>query len=173
MVEGCVSKQLSNKKDPAWKYNYLKDAKDPISVTCIFCDKITKGGIFHAKLHQVGNSKNVVACKNWPQDVKEELENYMNEKKLSKAKSYGYLPDFDDGSIQDDVGEEDDVAQVYVCKGVIGRSKDGESVKKKAKVATPQEKGPMDLFLIKKAEKKCGKLGETSMNDVCDKEARA
>lgn len=55
-------------------------------------------------------------------------------KKLSKAKSYGYLLDFDDGSIQDDVGEEDDVAQVYVCKGVIGRSKDGESVKKKRSV---------------------------------------
>ncbi|KAH7681554.1 Ribonuclease H-like protein [Dioscorea alata] len=105
MVEGRVSKQSSNKKDPAWKYNYLKDPKDPISVTCIFCDKTTKGGIFRAKLHQVGNSKNVVACKNCPQDVK--------------------------------------------------------------------KKGPMDLVVIKKAEKKCGKLGETSMNDACDKEARA
>ena len=78
--------------------------------------------------------------KECPQDVKEELENYMNERKLNKAESYGYLPNFDDAGIQDDVSGKDDVAQeVYVGKRVDERSKDGENVKKKAKVAAPKK----------------------------------
>lgn len=49
MEEGCAFKQSSHQKDPAWKYNNLKDPKDPILVMCIFSEKTTKGGIFRAK----------------------------------------------------------------------------------------------------------------------------
>lgn len=42
-------------------------------MTCIFCEKMIKGGIFHAKKHQVGNFKNVSAYTKYPPDVKEEL----------------------------------------------------------------------------------------------------
>lgn len=46
----------SNKIDPGWEYNYLKDLKDPNRVTCMFCEKKTVGGIYPAKQHLVGDS---------------------------------------------------------------------------------------------------------------------
>ena len=72
-----IESPIASKKDPAWSYNYLKDPKDPNAVTCIFCDKTTRGGIFRAK-HLVGNFKNAAACKKCPSEVKKELLSYMN-----------------------------------------------------------------------------------------------
>ena len=56
--EDDTSSKGSNKKDPAWKYNFLKDLKDTNSVTCLFCGKETKGGIFRAKQHKIGKKGN-------------------------------------------------------------------------------------------------------------------
>ncbi|OMO88365.1 hypothetical protein CCACVL1_08441 [Corchorus capsularis] len=74
---------VSQKKDPAWIYNFLSNTNDPNSC-CIFCQKTTKGGIYQAKQHQVGNFKNAKACLKVPDHVKEELLAYMNEKKTQK-----------------------------------------------------------------------------------------
>lgn len=44
-MEGGGNVDGSNKKDPRWKYNYLKDPKDSNKVTCKFCDKTAEGYI--------------------------------------------------------------------------------------------------------------------------------
>ncbi|CAL9097945.1 unnamed protein product [Musa textilis] len=95
---------MISKKDHAWKYNYLKDPKDPNAVTCMFCDKTTKGGIFCAK-HLVGNFKNTTAYKKCPIEIKKELLSYMNEKKIQKNESYGNLLEDDVEHLRDE--EED------------------------------------------------------------------
>ena len=46
------------RKDPRWKYNYLANVEDKNSMTCLFCNKVTKRGIHRAKQNQVGNFKN-------------------------------------------------------------------------------------------------------------------
>ncbi|CAL9098136.1 unnamed protein product [Musa textilis] len=86
-----IDSLMTTKKDPAWKYNYLKDLKDLNVVTCMFYDKTTKGGIFRAKQYLVENFKNAVTCKKCPLEVKEELLAYMNEKKMQKNESYENL----------------------------------------------------------------------------------
>ena len=45
------------RKDLGYKNNHLANAEDKNSVTCLFCNKVTKGGIHRAKQHQVGNLK--------------------------------------------------------------------------------------------------------------------
>ena len=37
------------RKDPGWKYNYLANIEDKNTVTCLYCNKVTKGGIHRAK----------------------------------------------------------------------------------------------------------------------------
>ena len=69
--EGGSSATTNNNKknDPAWKYNYLKNLNDIDFVTCIFCDNITSGGIYRAKLHQVGSNKNAARWLKCPEHV--------------------------------------------------------------------------------------------------------
>ncbi|KAH7658191.1 Ribonuclease H-like protein [Dioscorea alata] len=59
---GASSGHVRNKKDPTWKYNFLSDPNDPNTVTYMFCPKITKGRIFRAKQHQIGNFRNAKSC---------------------------------------------------------------------------------------------------------------
>ncbi|XP_022031117.1 uncharacterized protein LOC110932064 [Helianthus annuus] len=47
------------KSDSGWKYNYLVDPKDKNSITCKFCKKVTNGGIYRAKAHQIRGNRNV------------------------------------------------------------------------------------------------------------------
>ncbi|WOL10779.1 hypothetical protein Cni_G19538 [Canna indica] len=62
VASGSASSESTNKKDPAWKYNVMQNPKDANSVQCVFCGKNTNGGIYSAKLHQVG-----VKC-TWKED---------------------------------------------------------------------------------------------------------
>ncbi|KAG6468985.1 hypothetical protein ZIOFF_073680 [Zingiber officinale] len=54
-----------------------------------FCGFTSNGGIFRAKQHIAGNSKNVRKCKECPQSVRDELLNYMNEKKKQTLRACG------------------------------------------------------------------------------------
>ena len=44
----------SGRKYPGWKYACLLNEKDTNTLICIFCDKVTKGGIYRQKQHLVG-----------------------------------------------------------------------------------------------------------------------
>ncbi|XP_035832608.1 uncharacterized protein LOC110870299 [Helianthus annuus] len=75
----------SRKTDPGWKYNHLRNPNDKNAVSCNFCKKITKGGIFRAKLHQIGGNRNVKSCTRCPQEVKDELKAYVASQKAKKT----------------------------------------------------------------------------------------
>jgi hypothetical protein len=115
------------KSDPGWKYNFLVDPKDKNSVTCKFCKKVTNGGIFRAKAHQIGGNRNVRACHLCPKEVQDELRAYMTKQKMKKTNE-GL---FDAG---DEDLEDDEVLEIP----------NPENKKKKINL-----KGPMDLYMNK------------------------
>ena len=86
-------------------------------MTCLFCNKVTKGGIHRAKQHQVGNFKNSTKCLKCPDHVREELAQYMEEKKSDKE-NYDKMPDFDDidNMIEIEVVDNDEVEEVEVIQ---------------------------------------------------------
>ncbi|XP_073053699.1 uncharacterized protein [Primulina eburnea] len=158
-----------NKKDPCWKHCYLKNPNDTNSVTCRFCGFTSNGGIFRAKQHIAGNSKNVRKCKECPQSVRDELLNYMNEKKKQTLRACGGMKqDFCFLDIDEDE-DEDDEEDVQPSKKrsltPIHEAGSGSGS------GSGSVKGPMDLFITKK-KTKGGKLRQTNINDDCDKELR-
>ncbi|KAK1407750.1 hypothetical protein QVD17_39376 [Tagetes erecta] len=165
MSKDHAESSSQSKKDPGWKYNYLKDDKDKNSVTCIFCMKVTTGGIFRAKLHQVGGNRNARACPKCPNDVKEELKAYIESQK-SKKNFDGFNDlDFEQGGFGDDEHDEDEVMErPNLQKKRTGINIGGIDKKMKSNV-----KGPLDLYM----KKGKGKAVQTSIHDACDKELRA
>ena len=55
---GSIATCGSERKDPRWKYAQLPNEKDLNTIICIFCDKVTKGGIYTHKQHLVGRHRN-------------------------------------------------------------------------------------------------------------------
>ena len=101
------------RKDLGYKNNYLANAKDKNLVTCLFCNKVTKGGIHRAKQHQVGNFKSTTKYLKYPDHVREELARYMAEKE-----NYDKIPDFDDidNMIEIEDVDDDEVEEVEVIQ---------------------------------------------------------
>lgn len=85
----------------------MQDPKDKNPVTCNFCGKVTKGGIYRAKQHQVGNFKNAKNCKKCSQDVKDELPNYMYKRK-SLRNDFPSLFDFEFDVYMSEIDDEDE-----------------------------------------------------------------
>ncbi|XP_030964704.1 uncharacterized protein LOC115985961 [Quercus lobata] len=174
------------RKDPGWKYNYLANVEDKNAVTCLFCNKVTKGGIHRAKQHQVGNFKNSTKCLKCPDHVREELAQYMAEKKSDKE-NYDKMPDFDDidNMIEIEDVDDDEVEEVEViqkrkksCSSKRGVSSSTQLRTMKLMPKSKKLKGPMDSFVRLKLEKvvalrKQGKMKQTNINDKLDKEKRA
>ncbi|XP_075494426.1 uncharacterized protein LOC142532012 [Primulina tabacum] len=156
-----------NKKDPGWKHCYLKNPNDTNSVTCRFCGFTSNGGIFRAKQHIARNSKNVRKCKEFPQSVRDELLNYMNEKKKQTLRACGGMKqDFCFLDIDEDEDDEEDV-QPSKKRSLTSIHETGTG----SGSGSGSVKGPMDLFITKKKTKR-GKLRQTNINDACDKELR-
>ncbi|KAF2292499.1 hypothetical protein GH714_024588 [Hevea brasiliensis] len=135
-----TAKTDNSNKDPAWKYVHLVNPNNRNDVACNFCSKVTKGGIFRAKQHLVGGFRNATMCKKCPTHVREELQEYMQQK--ASAKTLDKLPDYQDVEILGDNEDEDDVGTIL--RGSKGNSK----VQKKART-----KGPIDLYFAKSVAK--------------------
>ncbi|XP_016500694.1 uncharacterized protein LOC107819124 [Nicotiana tabacum] len=114
-----------NRRDTGWKYNHLKDPNDTTRVTCNFCEKITTGGINRAKQHLIRNFGNAAKCAECPQEVREELKNYMEEKKIRKEVYTNEFFGLDEFDYQDDVGGEDEVHEIIHKKRGGGSSPSG------------------------------------------------
>lgn len=115
---------MFNKKDPVQKYNFFflkKKLKDSNAITCKFCEKTSKGGVFLAKQHQIRTYKNVVACKNCPPEVKEELKAYIEARKTQKVASYGHPSKFDEVKALGDDGAHE------ICSTSLGKRVNEES----------------------------------------------
>lgn len=59
----------------------MQDSMDKNAVASSYCGKVANFGIFWGKQHQVGKFKNAKDCKQCPEQVKDELLNYMKERK--------------------------------------------------------------------------------------------
>ncbi|KAF2300711.1 hypothetical protein GH714_015284 [Hevea brasiliensis] len=105
-----AAKTDNSNKDPAWKYVHLVNPNNRNDVACNFCSKVTKGGIFRAKQHLVGGFRNATMCKKCPTHVREELQEYMQQK--ASAKTLDKLPDYEDVEILGDDEDEDDVGTI-------------------------------------------------------------
>ncbi|XP_010484860.1 PREDICTED: uncharacterized protein LOC104763145 [Camelina sativa] len=71
-------------RDPAWKYTTLVSGKHG-NFMCIFCKKVTNGGVQRAKQHIVGVFRNVTAGKLVNDSVSEEVKTFMLNKAEVKA----------------------------------------------------------------------------------------
>ncbi|XP_076950168.1 uncharacterized protein LOC143623060 [Bidens hawaiensis] len=142
-----------SRKDPGWKYNYLKNLEDKNTVTCKFCHKDTKARIFRAKLHHIVGDRNVKECDKCPKEVKEELKAYIESQKSKKSNEGLRDMEFDYDDDEDDVVEISNSQNNKRPKIVIS---------KMAKKQKSNVKGPLDI----------GKMLQTSNNDACDKEMR-
>ncbi|XP_020207003.1 uncharacterized protein LOC109815825 isoform X2 [Cajanus cajan] len=150
--------------DVFWKWNSLKDKNNRKSVTCDFCLKTSTGGITRAKRHQLGIKGDVGACRKIPEDLKLEMKAAYESKKIA---SEVYMECVDENE------EEDDIQAIARIKRPSSTSSEATSVSKKRGINV---KGPLDLHFTRKAEEsiKLNKgLWQTSLNDACNKEARA
>ena len=59
---GSIATCGSERKDPGWKYARLPNEQDLNTIICIFCGKVTKGGIYRHKQHLVGGHRNAKKC---------------------------------------------------------------------------------------------------------------
>ena len=88
--ETQVDSSVSGRRDPRWKYACLVNEKNLNTIICIFCDKVTKGGIYRHRQHLVSRYRNAKKCRKYSEHVREEMEEYMSSKKKSKrANEYG------------------------------------------------------------------------------------
>ncbi|XP_059635849.1 uncharacterized protein LOC132278033 [Cornus florida] len=157
------------RKDPAWNYSHLENPKDTNAVTCNFCAKVTKGGIYRAKQHLAGGYRNVSACPRCPSSVREEIKEYMSKKKEEKDQM-NLLPsdeiNFIDGEDEDDIMEVNNRGKRVASAG--SASVNSSKMQK--------QKGPIDLYftprpkIVVQKRKEGGK--QTAINDACKKELR-
>ena len=150
----------------AWQWNSLRDINNRKSVTCDFCGKVTTGGTTRAKRHQMGVRGDVNSCKRIPPEIKKLIKEAFEKKKAEKDSYMTELNENDD--------EEEEVQEILNIRSgkKLATSSDTTSTAKRAK----NVKGPMDLLLLRNPEAtiKLGKAKrQASINDACDKEARA
>jgi len=70
----------------------------------MFCLKVTAGGIFRAKQHQIEGFKNASTCSKIPPNIKDELMKAMNKKQTRKVDAFEANADNDleNYSLEDD-----------------------------------------------------------------------
>lgn len=115
--EGDSASIHTTESDPAWEYNNLEDDD---SVTCLFCNKVSKGGIIEGKKHQIGGFRNVKACSLCPQDVKDKLKAFIIKQKSKKSVAVDL--DFK----QDGLGEDEDDKLKILGKKMNGVGSSGQ-----------------------------------------------
>ena len=152
----------SARRDPAWKYNFLADPNDKNAVTCKFCLKVSKGGIYRAKQHQIGGYKNVADCRKCPVNVKEELRNLQNEKRMQKELTIGGR---DISTSVDEVGFDDDEHELDPPTSIAPtrRIPSGSSSSNK------KLKGTMDAFVTASGR---SQLRQSNIKEGLDKDLR-
>ena len=109
--ETQVDSSASGRRDLGQKYARLINEKDLNTIIYIFCDKLTKGGIYRHKQHLVGGYRKAKKCKKYLKHVKEQMEEYMSSKKSKKMQMNMGSEDVNEdlfGLEYEDFGEEID-----------------------------------------------------------------
>lgn len=168
-----MSGEVSNRKDPAWKYAHLVDPKNnKDKMLCHFCDKQINGGVYRIK-HLAGGHRNSKICLKCPPEVREEIKDHMLKKQTEKDQMH-MTPNFDEMD-NDLEADEDDIVMTDRHGKSTGSSQASISFSSKAKKS--KVKGPMDLFcapnpddVVKNRGK--GKQTKIDANDPYKKELR-
>ena len=154
----------SERKDPGWKYARLPNEQDLNTIIYIFCDKVTKGGIYRHKQHLVGGHRNAKKCMKCSVHVRQEMEDYMIGKKNQKEQLKMINEDFED------------IDEEVESRRVASNITRGGSNRGRGSVKRSREKEPMDHFFTPNAEvvvqNWSGKMTQTTINDAYKKEAR-
>lgn len=82
--------------DPAWKYAILLKKTDSNGVKCLFCHWISTGGIGRMKGHFLGGDRNCIKCPKTTSFVRNEIREYVKEKKIKAMKGKSTYVDDDD-----------------------------------------------------------------------------
>ena len=144
-------------KDLGWNHGFLADPKIKNNVTCKYCSKVTKGGIYRLKQHLAGGYRSVTACQKYPEHVRDEMMEYMVKKKEDKEQ----MNLVHDSNEMTDFDEEDEV-QVVDNKGK-GKKHATHNAKRVRNV------GPMDGYVTPLAQTS-GK--QKTLNESYKKEQR-
>ncbi|XP_075673513.1 uncharacterized protein LOC142642941 isoform X3 [Castanea sativa] len=153
----------NSRKDIAYQYSHRADPNNKTYLTCNFCGKVTKGGAYRLKQHLAGGFTSVSSCQKCPEDVKEEVQQYMLKKREGK-KPINLMTDFDKA-------EENEVAEVSAPDKRV-QNVGGSGTRKKK----PRAVGPMDAFVT--PPPKTTQMGrseeeiQATVNDAYKKELR-
>lgn len=126
------------------------------TLMCIFCDKVTKGGLYRSKQHLVGGYKNVNKHTKCLEHVREEIKDYastqkskneqMNMKNQNANKDlFGFLDEDFDEEIDSRIGVTNISSGGSNRVGSFGKTMQS-SLKK------PRQIGPMDHFFTPNAK---------------------
>ena len=97
------------RNDPAWKYADLVDLSNRDRFKCRFCDKISNAGVYRVKHHLAGGFQNVTSCPKCPPEVRQEIRDFMSQKKSMKEQLH-MMTDIDDDVLGGD--EESDIPEM-------------------------------------------------------------
>ena len=121
-----TNEDSSKKKDPMWKHTILINPPDTLKHKCLFCGKISTGGITRSKEHLNGTSrkrKNITLQNRVPDEVKEELKVY-EEKQASikeQANLDEHVPDLDVGEDMLEIDEEEGIVEIRGQQASLGK----------------------------------------------------
>ncbi|XP_021836188.2 uncharacterized protein [Spinacia oleracea] len=163
---GTPSTGSSGAYEPAKKYG-KPDPNNKNNWTCIFCGKVTKGGVYRLKQHLVGGFRNALKCPSCPEHVREKVKDFMIKKAQDKANSQMMpnIPQFDHG-VDDDGEREEEDCEIVGSSGK--RSRKTSNLPKK-----PRHKGPLDMFITSTPKDILqGRKERNGIFGVCDKELR-
>ncbi|XP_060191665.1 uncharacterized protein LOC132621420 [Lycium barbarum] len=143
-------------EDPAWKYGKKLSETNRTAVMCLFCDKITKGGIFRHKQHLIGTFSDVARCLRCPENVREEIKTYVEGKKELKRQML-HQPTVTNLDDDDDETEKGEAVDLSV------RSK---SQKRTTYGPTSSVKGPLDCYYQPKPTDNAGTSSKKKLKDT-------
>ncbi|XP_075086058.1 uncharacterized protein LOC142168802 [Nicotiana tabacum] len=148
-----------NRKDPAWAYSERVCETNKMAIRCLFCDKISNGGIYRQKAHLIGGDPNVASCPKVPSHVKEDLKAFLHKKRELKTQLIHEqeLYNLDD---DDETEEGDDASSLPPKSQKRGRMQPMSS----SCGSTGKTKGPMDCYFSQKSGDKEGKSGNPQID---------
>ncbi|XP_070043656.1 uncharacterized protein [Nicotiana tomentosiformis] len=148
-----------DRKDPAWAYSERVCETNKMAIRCLFCDKISSGGIYRQKAHLIGGDPNVASCPKVPSHVKEDLKAFLHKKRELKTQLIHEqeLYNLDD---DDETEEGDDASSLPPKSQKRGRMQPMSS----SCGSTGKTKGPMDCYFSQKSGDKEGKGGNPQID---------
>ncbi|OIT06961.1 hypothetical protein A4A49_18386 [Nicotiana attenuata] len=150
-----------DRKDPAWAFSARVSETNKMAIRCLFCDKITNGGIYRQKAHLIGGDPNVASCPKVPGHVKEELKAYLQKKKELKTQMIHEQELYNLDDDDDETEEGDDASSLPPKSQKRGRMLPPMS---SSCGSTGKTKGPMDCYFPQKSGDKGGKSGNPQVD---------